>query len=36
MADEFALVLTTVPLDLDANALAQTLVEERLAACVQM
>jgi periplasmic divalent cation tolerance protein len=30
------IVLTTVPEDLDAAALARTLVEERLAACVNI
>ena len=30
------IVLTTVPEDLDARALAQTLVGERLAACVSV
>jgi periplasmic divalent cation tolerance protein len=33
---EFAVVLTTVPLDFDVAALATTLVEERLAACVNV
>ncbi len=37
MADfEYVLVLTTVPADQDADALAKTLVEERLAACVNV
>jgi len=31
---EFALVLTTIPADGDADAFAKALVEERLAACV--
>lgn len=33
---DFAIVLTTVPADLDADALATTIVEERLAACVNL
>jgi periplasmic divalent cation tolerance protein len=33
---EFVIVLTTFPLDGDADALASTLVEERLAACVNV
>jgi periplasmic divalent cation tolerance protein len=33
---EFAVVLTTVPVDLDAGALARTLVDERVAACVNI
>jgi periplasmic divalent cation tolerance protein len=33
---EFALVLTTIPLDFDAARLASTLVSERLAACVNV
>ena len=36
MTHEFAFVFTTVPLDLDAAALARTLVEERLAACAHI
>ncbi|MDH4066477.1 MAG: divalent-cation tolerance protein CutA [Acidobacteriota bacterium] len=39
MSDEeprATVVLTTVPVDLDAEALARTLVEERLAACVNV
>ncbi len=37
MADsEYVLVLTTVPADQDADVLAKTLVEERLAACVNV
>ena len=36
MADEFAVVLTTLPDDGDAMGLARTLVEERLAACVNI
>jgi periplasmic divalent cation tolerance protein len=35
-ADEFAVVLTTVPMDFDVAALATTLVEERLAGCVNV
>ncbi len=33
---EFAVVLTTVPVDFDAAGLASTLVGERLAACVNV
>lgn len=33
---EFALVLTTFPADGDADAFATTLVDERLAACVNV
>ncbi len=33
---DFALVLTTWPLDVDADAFARTLVDERLAACVSV
>lgn len=33
---EFVLVLTTFPADGDADAFAATLVEERLAACVNV
>jgi periplasmic divalent cation tolerance protein len=33
---QFALVLTTLPGDADAGAFAQTLVEDRLAACVNL
>lgn len=33
---EFALVLTTFPADGDAGAFATTLVDERLAACVNV
>jgi periplasmic divalent cation tolerance protein len=36
MGDGAVLVLTTVPDGLDAEALARTLVEERLAACVNI
>jgi len=35
-ASELALVLTTLGADTDAAALARTLVEERLAACVNV
>jgi periplasmic divalent cation tolerance protein len=34
--DEFLLVLTTMPADDRADALARTLIEERLAACVNV
>jgi periplasmic divalent cation tolerance protein len=33
---EFALMLTTIPADFDAAALASALVNERLAACVNV
>lgn len=33
---EFALVLTTLPADADAEALARALVDEHLAACVNV
>lgn len=33
---EYILVLTTLPVDADAEALARTLVNERLAACVNL
>jgi periplasmic divalent cation tolerance protein len=33
---EYVIVLTTVPADTDGRALARTLVEERLAACVNV
>ena len=36
MTEEFALVLTTLPLDMDEGAFARTLVDERLAACVNI
>lgn len=36
MEFEFALVLTTLPADADADAFAQALVEDRLAACVNL
>jgi periplasmic divalent cation tolerance protein len=36
MADENVIVLTTWPADADAEAFARTIVEERLAACVNL
>ena len=36
MSEEFVVVLTTLPLDIDADAFATTLVEEGLAACVHI
>lgn len=36
MADEYVIVLTTMPGDADAEALARTLVGEQLAACVNV
>ena len=36
MPTDFAFVLTTLPLDTDANAFARTLVSEGLAACVNV
>lgn len=36
MTPEYVLVLTTLPGDADARGLARTLVEERLAACVNL
>ena len=36
MADEYAIVLTTLPADSSADAFAETLVRERLAACVNV
>ncbi len=36
MDADLVLVLTTVGVDVDADALARTLVEERLAACVSV
>lgn len=36
MPNEFALVLTTLPLDMDEGAFARTLVDEGLAACVNI
>jgi periplasmic divalent cation tolerance protein len=35
-SDHFVVVLTTFPADRDAERLARTLVEERLAACVNV
>ena len=35
-SDQFIIVLTTYPIDTDADSLAATLVEERLAACVNI
>jgi periplasmic divalent cation tolerance protein len=35
-ADSLAIVLTTIGADADAGAIARTLVEERLAACVNV
>lgn len=36
MASDFVLVLTTLPVDQDADAFARALIEERLAACVNV
>lgn len=36
MAQEYVMVLTTLPADADAPGFSRTLVEERLAACVNM
>lgn len=36
MADEYVIVLTTLPADADAAAFARTLVQERLVACVNV
>ena len=36
MADEYVIVLTTWPADADAESFARTIVEERLAACVNL
>ena len=36
MASDVVIALTTFPVDGDAEAFAQTLVEERLAACVNV
>jgi len=36
MADEYVIVLTTLPADADAAAFARTIVTERLAACVNV
>lgn len=36
LSDQFVLILTTFPADGDAQSLARTIVEERLAACVNI
>ena len=36
MESEYVMVLTTIPLDADAPAFGRALVEERLAACVNL
>jgi periplasmic divalent cation tolerance protein len=36
MNPEYVIVLTTLPADADGHALGRTLVEERLAACVNL
>ena len=36
MVSDAVIVLTTLPADLDAEGFARTLVEERLAACVNV
>ena len=36
MNPEYVIVLTTVPIDADGSAFGRTLVEERLAACVNL
>jgi periplasmic divalent cation tolerance protein len=36
MNPDYVIVLTTLPADADAHALGKTLVEERLAACVNL
>ena len=36
MSQEYVIVLTTLPADADAAAFARDLVEERLAACVNL
>ena len=36
MAPEYVIVLTTLPADADGAAFGRTLVEERLAACVNL
>ena len=36
MADEYVVVLTTLPEDADAHGFAGTLIDERLAACVNI
>jgi periplasmic divalent cation tolerance protein len=35
-ATDYVLILTTLPVDADAEAFARTLVDERLAACVNL
>lgn len=36
MTSEYVVVLTTLPIDADGEAFGRTLVEERLAACVNL
>lgn len=36
MPDEYVIVLTTLPADTDAVAVARTLVTDRLAACINL
>ena len=36
MTAEYVIVLTTLPADFDSRTLARTLVDERLAACVNL
>src|SRR5918993_2769634 len=36
MSPEYVIVLTTLPADAESGALGRTLVEERLAACVNL
>ena len=36
MTPEYVIVLTTLPADFDSGAFARTLVDERLAACVNL
>jgi periplasmic divalent cation tolerance protein len=36
MTQDYVIVLTTIPADADAGAFGKTLVEERLAACVNL
>ena len=36
MTQDYVIVLTTIPADADAGAFARTLVDERLAACVNL
>jgi periplasmic divalent cation tolerance protein len=36
MADQYVVVLTTLPADADASTVARALVEQRLAACVNI